>query len=217
MITVIGLGPGELKYLTLEARKKIEGAGCLIARTEQHQAVEELRGEGFEIRSYDSVYEGASTFEEVYETIVQGLLEEHKKGDVCYLLPGNPSVFERTTDFLKEKLSPEELEVLHGVSFLDMIFTKTGVDPLKGLHVLDALNLDEELKPKAGCIVVAQCYDRMIASTVKLYLGEIIDDEAEIMVLNSLGTKREKIIKMPLYMLDRCKDLGHETSILVKI
>lgn len=217
MITVIGLGPGELKYLTLEAKEKIEGADCLIARTEQHQAVEELRAEGFEVRSYDSIYNGAATFEEVYEKIVQGLLEKQKSGDVCYLLPGNPSVFEKTTDLLKEKLSPNDLEIVHGVSFLDMIFTKTGVDPLKGLYVLDALDLDENLKPKAGCIIVAQCYDRMIASTVKLYLGEIIDDEAEIMVLNSLGTKRENIIKMPLYMLDRCKDLGHETSILVKI
>lgn len=217
MISVIGLGPGERKYLTLEARAKIEKAGRLYARTEQHQCVAELRREGLTIESFDSYYDEAETFEEVYERIVEKLIEEGEGGSLAYLLPGNPVVFEKTTELLRGRLGGEELEIVHGVSFLDMIFTETGLDPLKGLYVMDALNLDEELRPTTGTIVIAQCYDRMIASTVKLYLGELLDDEAEILVLNALGTSRKEVIKMPLYMLDRCDKLGHETSILAKI
>lgn len=217
MISVIGLGPGDKKYLTLEAKSKIEGARLLLARTDKHQCVEELRREGLHIDSFDYLYDEAETFEEVYENIVSRLLEENKKGDVCYLLPGNPSVFEKTTLLLKEELGPQDLEIIHGVSFLDMIFTETGIDPLRGLYVMDALSLDEDLRPKTGSIVIAQCYDRMIASTVKLYLGEFVDDEAEITVLNSLGTTHKEMIKIPLYMLDRTQKLGHETSILVEL
>lgn len=217
MISVVGLGPGDPKYLTLDARRRMESARLLLARTEEHDCVRALRSEGFEIESFDKCYDEAETFEEVYERIVERLVEEHRKGDVSYLLPGNPCVFEKTTDILKKRVEPGEMEVVHGVSFLDMIFTVTGIDPLKGLYVMDALNLDGNLRPKSGSIVIAQCYDRMIASTVKLYLGEIVDDEAEILVLNSLGTECEDIIKMPLYMLDRGDNLGHETSIMVKI
>lgn len=217
MITVVGLGPGLKKYLSIEAYEKIKNAERLYARTEQHDCVKALREEGFDIKSFDYVYDDKDSFEEVYDFIVGELIKNNEKADVCYLVPGNPMVFEKTTALLIEKMGESELEIVHGSSFLDMVFTKTGLDPLKRLIVMDALDMVEELSFKTGYIVIAQCYDRMIASSVKLILGNYIDDEKEILLLNSLGTEREEIIKLPLYMLDRSKKLSHESSIMIEL
>jgi len=43
LITLLGLGPGPLGLISLQALAALETAACVLARTERHPAVAELR------------------------------------------------------------------------------------------------------------------------------------------------------------------------------
>ncbi len=215
MINIVGLGPGDYKYLTLEARDLIENSKRIFARTSQHACIKPLQDLGFEIAFFDSFYETSETFEDVYSKIVNRLLNESENGDLTYLVPGSPLVFEKTVTMLIDRLEEADYRLVHGVSFLDILFTKLSVDPLLGFSVVDALNLECEPKERRGAIAVTQCYDRFLASETKLWLGDIVGDEAEVIVCQSLGNSNsEKIIRLPLYQLDWEEEyFNHETTI----
>lgn len=225
MISIIGLGPGDMSYLTLEAMDAINAADKLICRTEKHACISSLR-QSYNVESFDYLYEKADSFEEVYDAIVSNVLERHdelriKKGDdalLAYLVPGSPVVFEKTVSMLSARLEPKSHSIVHGVSFLDIMMTKLNIDPLGGLSVVDALSLKDEPKTRRGKLIIAQCYDRLIASDCKLWLGDIIEDEDRVLVCTSLGCAgKERIEELPLYKLDRKDIFNHETSIVASV
>ena len=56
-ITIIGLGAGDLDQLALGTYRKLKEAEFVVARTDQHPAIVELRAEGMAIESFDEVYD----------------------------------------------------------------------------------------------------------------------------------------------------------------
>ena len=72
-ITIVGLGPGAFDQLTQEALTTLSQASEVWLRTARHPVVPHLPA-GPAIRSFDSLYEEARTFEEVYATMAQRLL-----------------------------------------------------------------------------------------------------------------------------------------------
>ncbi len=71
VITVLGLGAGELDQLTMGVYKKIKEASHMYVRTKEHPVIEELEKEGIQYTAFDHIYEAHDTFEIVYETIVK--------------------------------------------------------------------------------------------------------------------------------------------------
>jgi tetrapyrrole methylase family protein/MazG family protein len=64
--------------------------------------------------------------------------------------------------------------------------------------------------------VIIQIYDPMVGSNVKLALMEHFDDDYEVIVVRGAGIpNEEKILKVPLYDLDRCEALDHLASVYV--
>jgi hypothetical protein len=53
--------------------------------------------------SFDALYEQSLHFEEVYEKIVEQLLERATSTEVVYAVPGHPSVAEKTVKLLRER------------------------------------------------------------------------------------------------------------------
>ena len=102
-ITIIGLGAGDLDQLALGTYKKLKEAEFVIARTDQHPAIVELRAEGMTIESFDDVYIENDAFEQVYEEITEKLLSLANEKAVTYVVPGHPLVAERTVQLLIEK------------------------------------------------------------------------------------------------------------------
>ncbi len=67
-------------------------------------------------------------------------------------------------------------------------------------------------------MVITQCYDRMIASEVKLWLSNFIDDEDYVTVVNSIGVENEEnILSIRLFELDRSEVFGDMTTIVVDL
>ena len=74
-ITVIGLGPGDFGLITLESWEKLQKAEHLYFRTEKHPTVPFIKERGVSFSSYDSFYEGAESFEALYEAIAKDLVK----------------------------------------------------------------------------------------------------------------------------------------------
>lgn len=218
-ITVIGIGPGGKQYLTLEAIEKIKEANTLYLRTEKHPIVDYIKTIGIKIESFDNIYDTHENFEEVYDKIVDKLIELSKDENVVYAVPGSPFVAENTVQKLMsmcDDIEDVELEVIAGVSFIEAIINTLGKDPVNGLKIIDALQMDSQRPDSDVDIIITQVYNRFVASDVKLKLMEYYDDEYEITIIRGAGIDgEEKILGIPLYELDRADGLDHLTSIFI--
>lgn len=204
-ITVVGLGPGATALLTLGALEALRAAPSVVLRTEQHPVVAALGELGVQYTSYDHLYEQADTFAEVYAAIVRDLVCRAAGGPVVYAVPGHPLVGEQTVALLQQEAAQHKIElaVVSGPSFLDTVFTAVGCDPLGGLEVLDALDLNRRRPAGDLPAVIAQLYSRAVAADVKLTLMEVYPDDHAVTVVQAAGVAgRERIATMPLYELD---------------
>ena len=65
-ITVVGLGPGDGRFLTREAWQILSTAETVYLRTKRHPAAADLPA-SVNIASFDELYETAASFETVYD------------------------------------------------------------------------------------------------------------------------------------------------------
>lgn len=217
-ITVVGLGPGRFGLITLESWQTMQAAEHLVLRTRIHPTVAEIEKRGLTFSSYDGFYEEAPDFETLYRHIAEDLLRRAtEQGDLVYAVPGSPLVAERTVVLLRElaKETDTAVDILPGMSFVEVMYTRLGIDPIEGLTILDAEDVSTLKERPAQSLVITQVYDPIIASDTKLMLMEFYPDEYEVTYIHDLALSDESIRKIPLYELDRQKDVDHLTSLFV--
>ena len=215
-IVVVGLGPGAAGHMSLETIAALNGADEVVLRTSIHPSVSELQARGIDFYSCDDCYAEAD-FSTVYECIVNICLEKARGRRIVYAVPGSPLVAEQTVVLLREraKAAEIELEFLPAISFLDVVFTKLGIDPIQGLAVVDALAVDSLRQSTSLALLVTQVHNRQIASEVKLALMENYADEYKVVFLHKLGLPDEQVLEIPLFELDRQAQIDHLTSLYV--
>lgn len=213
-ITVVGLGPGDPGMITLAAKEALERPNLWL-RTEKHPTVSALRDWGLTWNSFDDCYEEGRAFSEVYQTIVSRLLEMGAKEDVVYAVPGHPMVAEDTVQALL-KQADVPVSIIPGLSALEVIYARLGIDPNHGLRILDALAMEgATLQPDVPTLIL-QLYSPAVASDVKLALMRVLTDDAEVTVIRAAGVEgQERILKLPLYEIDRLPWIDYLTSLYV--
>lgn len=217
-ITIVGLGPGAFGLMTVETLSLLETAPTLLFRTSQHPTVEELQRRGITFSSYDHLYEQQETFDAVYRAIVEDCLQRVAAGqDVVYAVPGSPLVAERTVILLREQADKRDipLRIVPGMSFLEVLYTRLGVDPIEGVTVVDAGDIVRLPPDLATALVITQVYNRQVASDAKLALMERYPDEYPAIVVRNLGLPDEQLISVPLYEMDRLSVIDHLTSVYI--
>ncbi|WP_337437240.1 SAM-dependent methyltransferase [Mitsuokella jalaludinii] len=217
-ITVVGLGPGRFGLITLESWQTMQAAEHLVLRTRIHPTVAEIEKRGLTFSSYDGFYEEVPDFETLYRHIAEDLLRRAtEQGDLVYAVPGSPLVAERTVVLLRElaKETDTAVDILPGMSFVEVMYTRLCIDPIEGLTILDAEDVSTLKERPAQSLVITQVYDPIIASDTKLMLMEFYPDEYEVTYIHNLALPDESIRKIPLYELDRQKDVDHLTSLFV--
>lgn len=214
-ITVVGLGPGDFRYITMEGWEYIKNAEHLYFRTEKHPAAETIKQKGIKFESYDSFYEQADNFDILYEGIVNDLIKRAQSEDIVYAVPGSPLVAEKTIVLLREaeKNNNFDLDILPGMSFVEVLYTRLGIDPIDGLTIIDAEDLHQLPFDLPTGIVITQVYNKAVASDTKLSLMEYLPDDYEITLVHHLGLQDESVRKICLYELDRQADIDHLTSL----
>lgn len=216
-IEVLGLGAGDLEQLPLGVYKKLIKADHIYLRTKEHPVIAELVQEGLGFTSFDSIYEKHDQFEEVYQEIVQNLLEKAKAEQVIYAVPGHPLVAERTVQLLLEYGPKQDVDIIigGGQSFIDAIFQSLKIDPVDGFQLLDGTLLHSSQLQIDQHIFISQVYDQFVASNIKLALMERLPDDYEVVIVTAAGSRNERIERVPLYELDRKVTLDNLTSVYV--
>lgn len=217
-ITVVGLGPGSPALLTRGAVAALQGGAPVFLRTAVHPVVPALADLGVSYTALDDEYERGADFAAVYGAIVARLLDQAAQGDLVYAVPGHPLVGEETVRLLLDQAPARgiRVELAGGPSFLDALLTALRLDPVGGLELLDAMDLEQ--RPPAGDLpsVIMQMYDRQVAGTVKLTLMETYPDEHPVTVVRAAGVPElERCEVIPLHELDRLPWVDHLTSLYV--
>ncbi len=88
-ITIIGLGPGDARFVTREAWELLARADRVFVRTVDHPVVAQLP-HSVEVIGFDDLYVASADFEAVYTQIVATLLELAQQQPIIYAVPVIP-------------------------------------------------------------------------------------------------------------------------------
>ncbi len=232
-ITILGLGPGRWEDLTLQARALLEQTASnnttVYFRTLIHPTVEPLKRAipNLRVASFDSFYNESNSWDTLYPRIADEictLAEQHPP--VLYAVPGHPLIGEASVQLLLQRARQRRLStsIVAGLSFLEPVCTALELDPLTaGTQIMDAtmlaaLRIDEiagKIIPTIP-LLVAQVYNRRLASAVKLALGECYPDEWPVKLVRAAGVdSSETVIEMPLYELDHGSRANHLSTLYI--
>lgn len=218
MITIIGLGPGSIGHLTGQAWDKLQAADTVYLRTARHPCVGQLPA-SLNWLSFDEVYQTCQRFEDVYAEIAERLLRAAEcDGQVVYAVPGDPLVGEASVSRLIELARERalELEIIHGLSFIEPCLALVGHDALDGLQILDALSVAEQYHPPinpALPALLAQVYSRDVASNLKLTLMNQYPDEFRVSLVHAAGDAEASVESLRLFEIDRSSKIGITTTL----
>lgn len=212
-VVVVGLGPADEQYITAEANNLLQSGKPVFLRTQRHPAAQSVLRK-VQATTFDDVYDTAETIEDVYETIVERLVEaanSHK--EVVYVVPGSPLIAESAVVQLRG--DPRiEADIRPALSFLDLAWARLGVDPLAiSPRLVDGYRFAKEAAGQRGPLLVGQCDDRLVLSDIKLAFDE---NEPEIaVVLQRLGLPDENVQTVKWEDLDRSFEPDHLTSVWI--
>ena len=206
---MVGLGPGGPGQLTAESLAAIERIPVRFLRTVRHPTAPTVVG----ARSFDGIYDDATTVDRVYPAIVDVLVEaadEHR--EILFAVPGSPLVGERTVELLRAD-ARVEVEICPAVSFLDLAWARLGIDPVAaGVRLVDGHQFATEAAGQAGPLLVAQCDSQLVLSAVKLAVD---GPSPAVRVLQRLGSADEAVFSVPWDELDRRVTPDHLTSLWI--
>lgn len=216
-LTIVGLGTGAIDDLSLGAWRALANAPIVYLRTRHHPCVPHLPS-GPHYHSFDSFYEAHDDFDAVYEAIVAELLTKAQQQAVVYAVPGDPMVAETTVQRLLARASAIGISVriIHGISFIEPILELVGHDANDGLQIIDALLVARSYHPPLNPdfpAVLAQIYNRQVASDVKLTLMNQYPDDFPVRLVHSAGTDAAYVESIPLYEIDHSPRIGMMTAL----
>lgn len=209
-VVVVGLGPAGPDLTTTGALERLGSLDHWRLRTRVHPAAEPFADRD----SYDHVYESGATFDEVYATIVEDLVAVARdRGEVGYAVPGSPYVLESA---VRRLLADDRVrvEVVAGMSFLDLAWQHVGVDPVEsGVRLVDGHRFAVDAAGATGALLVAHCHSNAVLSDIKLAFEDDEPDGA--VVLQRLGLPDEAVTEVDWRDLDRAVRADHLTSVFI--
>jgi tetrapyrrole methylase family protein/MazG family protein len=216
-LTILGLGPGDAADLTRRAWTALENTASVYLRTRLHPCVPDLPGQE-RYHSFDALYEQSMEFSEVYDGIVQQVLDAAAKSDVVYAVPGDPFVGESTTSRLIEGAKQRGIttEIIHGISFIEPMLAQIGIDAIDNLQITDALAVaalhHPQINPDAPALI-SQVYNQRVASDVKLTLMNQYPDDFQVKLIHAAGNGEAVMEERPLHEIDHSERIEHLTSL----
>ncbi|MBU0490314.1 MAG: nucleoside triphosphate pyrophosphohydrolase [Chloroflexi bacterium] len=225
-ITIVGLGPGDPGALTQAALDVLAAASELYLRTRRHPTVAALPAH-LTLHDLDAIYECELDFGSVYAAMARDIVQLGARPEgVIYAVPGHPLIGEESVRRIlvaaREHTIP--VRIVEGLSFVDAVCTTLGLDPLdRGLQLTDATLLAAREGPfvppltldPGTPLLIAQLYNRTLASAVKLVLMELYPDDHAVTLVQAAGTVHQRVHTAPLYELDHDSSVEHLATLYV--
>lgn len=211
-VVVAGLGPAGPEFTTQQVHDALAHASVRFLRTARHPAARPWVEAG--VVSFDHHYETSDSFDETYRRIVEDLVQagvEH--GRVVYAVPGSPMVLERTVTDLRAD-DRVRVEVLSGLSFLDLAWDRLGIDPINaGVRLLNGERFGVDAAIERGPLLISHTWSNLILSEIKLAVDP--DPSIHAVLLYHLGLEDEHVQVVPWEDLDRTVRADHLTCLYV--
>ncbi len=139
-LTIVGIGPGPIHYLTAQAKDELLKASKVFFRFSQHPVYHWLKQNGKHVVCFDFAYT-ISKLQPVerYKFIASAVIKEAElRGQAVYALPGNPCVGEMTTPLLRRegRLRGINVRIIPGISFLELMYAELSIDPTQGIQIV---------------------------------------------------------------------------------
>jgi len=214
-IEIVGLGPAGEEFVTDHTRQRIAAHNYRYLRTSQHPSAAIVAA----THTLDHHYERAETFAEVYQDIVEELIEaaiEHS--EILYAVPGSPLVLERT---VKALLADDRVEciVQPAMSFLDMVWSRLGIDPVEShITLVDGHDFSIASAGQSGPLLVAHCHATWVLSEIKLSTedtDELSNDDVSVVLLHHLGQPDEVVTTVAWSEMDQTLEADHLTCLYI--
>lgn len=219
-LIILGLGPGDPKFLTAEALALLESASEVYVRTRRHPTVAALPPH-LVVHAFDRFYEEHERFDQVYRAIAEEVLRlAERQEQVIYAVPGHPMVGERSVQLILDMARQADIPagIVEGLSFIEPTLSALGADALDGLQIADATEMalmhHPPLDPDRPALV-GQLYSRDLAAEVKLTLMNQYPDEHSVALVGAAGRAEQRVERMPLFEIDRQAWVDHLTSLYV--
>lgn len=213
MITVVGVGPGDLDRAPPTVLDLLsDPANTIVARTSRHPALAQL-AERREVTFCDDLYEAAASFDEVYAGIARRVTERARSGPVVYAVPGSPLVGELAVRQIVASAG-DEVRVIPGESFVDAVLAQVGYDPMdRGLQILDGHSLPDPLvldKPT----IIGQLDRPEVLADVCVRISRVVANGGDVTLLADLGSPSPTIVRADPARVDASL-AGLRTSLFV--
>ena len=209
IITIAAIGPDSGQTLTLGVYYALRQADALLLRTGRHGVADRLRQEGVAFETLDALYDRTEDFDELCELAARAIIDRARQAQTLIYAVSEPQ-----SDATVRALA---LRVLGGVTLTDAAACAAipfGVNP-ENLRTVTALST-AEMRVQADCPqVVTEIDNRYLASDVKLWLGDLFDDETTVYCLENAAEPGATARPIELCELDRQDHYDHRTAVLV--
>jgi tetrapyrrole methylase family protein/MazG family protein len=241
LITLIGLGAGDVDTLSRGAERALQeasalhaaGRGALFVRTSRHPVVAALTEWGLAFEALDSLYETLPDFDAVYSAIADRVLGAAGRDGgafpVALAVPGHPLFGEEAVRRIRERAEALAIatSIVGSGSFVEAALTAAGESLSEGFDVRDALTLQEtDVVRNDGLtgqgridssrpLLLYQVFDAASASHAKLALMRDYPDDWPVTLIRHASVRGEESAdSVPLFELDR-QPVDHLTAVFV--
>lgn len=216
VITVVSLGPGDQKLLTLQSAEALRKSRRLVLRTAQHRVAAWLREEGIGFEDFDALYGEYEDFDAMHAEMARRLWAMANEQAVTF------AVIDAQTDGAVRALRAScpadgKINILPGVTMADSclaLLPEEFEQPGK-VRILPAMDAAVAAPDPATPLLVTELFDRVLSSDVKLHLSDLYGDEAEVVFFPSSAKINRKPIVMPLMEMDRQRTYDHTVCLFV--
>lgn len=216
VITVVSLGPGDPRLLTLQTAGALRQSRCLILRTARHRTADWLRNEGILFSDFDALYDEYDDFDALHAEIAKRLWATARQKNVTF------AVMDAQTDgavrALRAACPPDgKVTVLPGVTMADscMALLPEEFEQTGKVRILPAMDAIEAIHDPDTPLIITEIFDRVLASELKLHLSDIYGDEARVAFFPSSAKINRKPIIMPMMETDRQRTYDHTVCLYI--
>jgi tetrapyrrole methylase family protein / MazG family protein len=204
-VSVVGLGPGPMDWITPAARSRLRVPGVRVfARTRLFPNLSELL-DGVTWEAFDALYESAESLEEVHASIVDLLVAAGEHAVLA--VPGDGVLGEAILGLLVAR--GVSVEVVPGVPLGAGALAAAGLAASDGAQVVEATSLGGsgidlliELNPRWPAVVTG-VYSPRVSSDLKLALLRVYPADHSVRVVHHPGLVDARVASIVLAQLDR--------------
>ncbi len=210
-ITVVSLGPGDPQLMTLQTAELLKSARRVTLRTALHPTVPWLEAQGIAFDTLDALYDAYEDFDDMHHAMAAKLWKAAADGPLVYAV-ADAANDGSVTALADTKPENAQLDCLPGVSRADACLAQLG-GQASGIRILPAMQCAGAAHHPGMPLLITELDNAALAGDVKLWLGDLYDDEMEIVFFPSTVKSRRQPLRIPLLEMDRQRTYDHTVCV----